>query len=60
MKKTIFSLVFAIMFGMALGSCGNGATGAATEVDSVVVEDTAVVDSVVADTVAMDSVVVAE
>ncbi len=59
MRKTIFIFAFAIMFSMALGSCGNGATGAATDVDSVaVVEDTTVVDSVVADTVAVDSVVV--
>ena len=60
MRKTIFSLVFAIMFGMALCSCGNGATGAATDVDSTAVDsaavevvDTTVVDSVVADTVAV-------
>ena len=47
MRKTIFSLMFAIMFGMTLGSCGNGATGAATDNDSTVV-DSVVVDSTVA------------
>ena len=58
MRKTIFSLMFAIMFGMTLGSCGNGATGATTDIDSTVV-DSVVVDSTVvaADTVALDSVV---
>ena len=61
MRKTIFSLMFAIMFGMTLGSCGNGAAVAATDVDSTVV-DSAVVDSTVVDTdtVALDSVVAAE
>ena len=57
MKKTIFTLMFAIMFGMALSSCGNGATKSTT-VDSTAV-DTVVVDSTVvaADTVASDSIV---
>ena len=57
MKKTIFTLMFAIMFGMALGSCGNGAKESTT-VDSTAV-DTVVVDSTVvaADTVASDSIV---
>ena len=62
MKKTIFSLMFAMMVGMALCSCGNG-KAEATDVDSVAVDsvevvDTTVVDSVAADTVA--DVVVAE
>ena len=56
MRKTIFSLVFAIMFGMALCSCGNGTTGATIGSDSLSV-DTAVVDTLAADTVAIDSVV---
>ena len=39
MKKTIFAFIFAIMFGMAIGSCGNG-TGTATKgVDSVVIDN---------------------
>ena len=58
MKKTIFAFCFAIMFSMALGSCGNCA-GAATDADSTTV-DSAVVDSVVADTVALDSIEVAK
>lgn len=60
MKKTILSLMFAMMFGMALCSCGN-ATGSATDVDSTAVDsvDTVLVDSavVVADSIAVDSVV---
>ena len=61
MKKTIFSLVFAIMFSMALGSCNWFATGVSTDadsiaVDSVVLIDSTVVDSVAIDTVAIDSV----
>ena len=64
MKKTLFSLVFAIMFSLALGSCNWFASGASTEVDtlatdSVALVDSTVVDSVVIaiDTVAVDSVV---
>lgn len=62
MKKTFFGMMFAIMFGMALSSCGNGAaTVASTDVDSTAVDtvlvDTLVVDSVAADTVALDVVV---
>lgn len=61
MKKTIFTFLFAIMFGMAIGSCGNG-TGTATDVDSTAVDsvevvDSFAVDSVAADTVAVDSIV---
>lgn len=61
MKKTIFAFLFAIMFSMAIGSCGNG-TGTATDVDSTAVDtvDTVLVDTVVADTVAVDTTVVAE
>lgn len=58
MKKTIFAFCFAIMFGMALGSCSN-CTGATTDADSTAV-DSVVVDSVVADTVALDSIEVAK
>ena len=60
MRKTIFAFMFAIMFSMALGSCGNGATVAATDEDSTAVDtmvvDSLVVDSVVADTVAFDAI----
>jgi hypothetical protein len=64
MRKTIFAFLFAIMFSMAIGSCGNG-TGTATDVDSTAVDttvvdslvDSLVVDSVVADTVAVDTTV---
>ena len=65
MKKTFFGMMFAIMFGMALSSCGNGAaTVASTDVDSTAVDtvmvDSMAVDSVVADTVAVDTTVCAE
>lgn len=58
MKKTIFAFLFAIMFSMAIGSCGNG-TGTATDVDSTAVDtiDTIAVDTVVLDTVAVDTTV---
>lgn len=58
MKKTIFAFLFAIMFSMAIGSCGNG-TGTATDIDSTAVDtlDTVLVDTVVADTVAVDTTV---
>ena len=61
MRKTIFAFLFAIMFSMAIGSCGNG-TSTATDVDSTVVDsievvDSFAVDSVAADTVAVDSIV---
>lgn len=58
MKKTIFAFLFAIMFSMAIGSCGNG-KGTATDVDSTAVDtvDTVLVDTVVADTVAVDTTV---
>lgn len=64
MRKTIFAFLFAIMFSMAIGSCGNG-TGTATEgVDSTAVDtvlvDSMTVDSIAVDTVAVDSTVVAE
>ena len=52
MKKTIFAFIFAIMFGMAIGSCGNGTGTATKSVDSVVVDSISVVDSITADTVA--------
>jgi len=56
MRKTIFAFIFAIMFGMAIGSCGNG-TATCTSADSVVADT---VDTItVTDTVA-DSIVVAE
>lgn len=65
MRKTIFSLMFAIMFSMALGSCNCGGAGNTTDadstaVDSTVVDSVVVVDSLAADTVALDSIVVAE
>ena len=58
MKKTIFAFLFAIMFSMAIGSCGNG-TGTVTSIDSTAVDsiDTVMVDSAAVDTVAVDSVV---
>ena len=63
MKKTIFALIFAIMLGFSVASCGN-ATGTATDADSTKVDtvlvDSTAVDSVVADTIAVDTTVVAE
>lgn len=56
MKKTIFGMTFAMMFGMALVSCGN-ATGSATDVDSLAV-DTALVDTMAVDSMSVDSVAV--
>lgn len=58
MKKTIFSVMFAMIMGMMIGSCGNAApVNGADGVDSTAV-DTTVVDSTVADTAAVaDSVV---
>ena len=64
MKKTIFAFIFAIMFGMAIGSCCNGTGTSTNNVDSVVVDsdvvDSVAVDSIAADTVAVDSTVVTE
>ena len=64
MKKTIFAFLFAIMFSMAIGSCGNSTTTAtdvdSTAVDSIEAVDSILVDSVVADTVAVDTTVCAE
>lgn len=54
MKKTIFSIMFAMTFAMVLGSCGNSTKGG-DAVDSLAVDsvqvDTVCVDSVAADTV---------
>lgn len=62
MKKTIFAFIFAIMFSMAIGSCGNGTGTATNSVDSVAVDTmyNVAIDSIAADTVAVDSTVVAE
>lgn len=54
MKKLLF--VFTLMFGLALGSCGN-MTNSADNVDSTRVDST-VVDSTVMDTLIVDSTVV--
>lgn len=50
MKKTIFSIMFAMVFGCCITSCNN-ATTQGTEVDSTLVELTSIdsIDSVVAD-----------
>lgn len=68
MKKTIFAVLFATMFGMALVSCGNSASTPATEaevvetvVDSVAATDSLAVEALEADVVEVeDSTVVAE
>lgn len=61
MKKTIFSLMFAIYCGMALCGCSNNTTGTTANSDSTVVDstvvDTLLVDSVANDTVVLGSVV---
>ena len=50
MKKTIFSVMFAMILGSVMVSCGNKTTVAeGTGVDSTLV-DSAVVDSTVVDT----------
>ena len=61
MRKTIFAFLFAIMFSMAIGSCGNG-TATPTDVDSVAVDTTVVdsmvtIDSIAVDTIAVDTIV---
>jgi len=54
MKKTIFSVMFAMILGSVMVSCGNK-TEEGAGVDSTLV-DTTVVDSVVVDSIAVDSV----
>jgi len=49
MKKTIFSVMFAMILGTAMVSCGNKATADETGVDSTLVDSVAV-DSAVVDT----------
>ena len=49
MKKTIFSVMFAMILGTVMVSCGNKATADETGVDSTLVDST-VVDSAVVDT----------
>ncbi len=58
MKKTIFSVMFAMIMGIMIGSCGKAAPVVGADgVDSTAV-DTTVVDSTVADSgVVVDSVV---
>ena len=60
MRKTIFSVMFAMILGTVVCSCGNAGTPVAgTEVDSTLVDSAAVVDSAIVDTlgqVAVDSV----
>ena len=57
MKKTIFSVMFAMIIGMMIGSCGKAApVEGADGVDSTAVDST-VVDSAAVDSVAVDSVV---
>lgn len=53
MKKTIFSVMFAIAATVFMGSC-TGATKAGADVDSTAV------DTVLVDTVAVDSVAVVD
>lgn len=61
MKKTIFAFLFAIMFSMIIGSCGN-VSSTPSNVDSVAVDtfDTTAIDTIVADTIAVDTIDVAE
>lgn len=60
MRKTIFSVMFAMILGTVVCSCSNAGTPVAgTEVDSTLVDSAAVVDSAIVDTlgqVAVDSV----
>ena len=50
MKKTIFSVMFAMILGSVMVSCGNKSTADETGVDSTLVDST-VVDSAVVDTI---------
>ena len=50
MKKTIFSVMFAMILGTVMVSCGNKAAADETGVDSTLVNST-VVDSAVVDTI---------
>lgn len=50
MKKTIFSVMFAMILGTVMVSCGNKAVADETGVDSTLVDST-VVDSAVVDTI---------
>ena len=50
MKKTIFSVMFAMILGTVMVSCGNKPAADETGVDSTLVDST-VVDSAVVDTV---------
>ena len=51
MKKTIFSIMFAMILGTVVASCGgNGTATEGTGVDSTLVDST-VVDSAVVDTI---------
>ena len=63
MKKTIFSIMFAMIMGMMIGSCQKAAPViGANEVDSTTVDstvvDSTVVDSVVVDTTVVDTAIV--
>ena len=49
MKKTIFSVMFAMILGSFITSCGSNVTPVGTGVDSTLVDST-VVDSAVVDT----------
>lgn len=50
MKKTIFSVMFAMILGTVVCSCGNtNAQVAGTEVDSTLVDSIEVVDSAIVD-----------
>lgn len=57
MKKTFFSIIFAMTFAIVLGSCGNTTGTTVSDSDSTVV-DTMVVDSMTVDTVSVDSICV--
>lgn len=58
MKKTIFSIMFAMMMSIIVCSCTGNSTVAAPAVDSTEVDSIEVVDSVLVDSVAVDSVCV--
>ena len=54
MKKVIFSIMFAMVLGIVVGSCTKKATVEGTEVDSTLVDST-VVDSLVVDSLVADT-----
>lgn len=56
MKKTIFSIMFAIILGSFIASCDSKVATTGAEVDSTLVDSIELVDTASVDSVAIDSV----